>query len=266
MSHLSNPLEGTAALFGGLCYDEEEGSWMKCYVIAHDGKIDYADPHYDRIRETPGSQLEITAAQAEELVAHISMATACLFLQDCEITQMSGFFLDEELFITCAHFNPDASVERKMRQPNSNRAFVNQRPRAIYPYDGCHTLHLVHMDKQRDVAIFRLDPGQKATLALDQVPDFTDAFQPGNRTLSIGRLLGPDSSENSSVKWCHTMSGWFGISGGVIAMLEHQKGEEPPKVTVLGLFTGGKFAENWNQMVPLDQNTIETIKQLQKSD
>ena len=31
------------------------------------------------------------------------------------------------------------------------------------------------------------------------------------------------------------MSGWFGISGGVIAMLEHQKGEEPPKVTVLGL-------------------------------
>ena len=73
MSHLSNPLEGTAALFGGLCYDEEEGSWMKCYVIAHDGKIDYADPHYDRIRETPGSQLEITAAQVSLAVDKLGL-------------------------------------------------------------------------------------------------------------------------------------------------------------------------------------------------
>ena len=48
------------------------------------------------------------------------------------------------------------------------------------------------MDKQRDVAIFRLDPGQKATLALDQVSDLKPVTSPsiselaGRRVFAIG--------------------------------------------------------------------------------
>lgn len=62
--------------------------------------------------------------QALELVGIASRATGTLFLEECTVEKMSGFFVTD-LFVTCAHFLQFDGIEDKMRKLDSRLAHVS---------------------------------------------------------------------------------------------------------------------------------------------
>ena len=92
---------------------------------------------------------------------------------------MSGFFLDREYFITCAHFGLEGNAESEMKVPGSRLAWASCRRE---PFGMCYRLdqrgiaqiincvvgpgyrklylYLLHLDMGRDIAIFKLDSDQ----------------------------------------------------------------------------------------------------------
>lgn len=62
---------------------------------------------------------------------------------------------------------------------------------------------------------------------------FEQVFLPDRKTLSVGRLVSDPPSEGET-KWKHRISGWYGISGAMIACLDKSSTSDA-KVQVLGL-------------------------------
>lgn len=93
---------------------------------------------------------------------------------------MSGFFLDDKTFLTCAHFNPQQGAKEEMKAQKNGLVAIG---RDRKPF-GKHSLtlsirtsvilisfslgsnpknvraHLIHHDVERDYAVFRLDDEQ----------------------------------------------------------------------------------------------------------
>ena len=225
-------------------------------------------------------------------------------------TRLSGFFVSDRLFLTCAHFQVTVMEEGEMRKGGSQMAFVSTMSEAtsIHWPDipkyllmvtnvrsiGSKSAYLVFRDKARDYAIFCLDsdkPAHPVHLDLDQHfpgvdrldietqlvnrrafaigyntdvfadgfpkarwgvidnltpekrskaqaptanrPDFNDIFCPNRKTLSIGRL-GCSPPDKNETTWKHRITGWYGISGAMIACLDDSS-SVGAKVQVLGL-------------------------------
>jgi hypothetical protein len=247
------------------------------------------------------------------LVASASKAAGMVFISppNALTWRLSGFFVSERFFISRAHFEVDPVVEAEMRGKTSKVASLCSRnkPYGIpsiaipksrgmttnaCPIDKDKAAHLVHRDKQRDIAIFCLNvdqPPQSDYLELDvhfpgvdrwdfttqladrrafaigynlkhragdfkqarsnviqnlspnkklqaestalADPDFDEVFIPGRKTISVGRLHS-DPPANGANLWKHRITGWYGISGAMIACLD-QSPHGDAKVQVLGI-------------------------------
>jgi len=64
-------------------------------------------------------------------------------------------------------------------------------------------------------------------------PNMETSLFPGRKTITLGRLKGGKESKIAG-RYLHTISGWYGISGGFIAGIHKEKGKEP-HVKVFGL-------------------------------
>ncbi len=86
-----------------------------------------------------------------------------------------------------------------------------------------------------DRVIANLTPEKRslAKAASSSFPDFDKIFCPDRKTLSVGRLDSKPPGCNA-VKWNHRITGWYGISGAMIACLDESSGKAA-KVQVLGL-------------------------------
>lgn len=63
------------------------------------------------------------------------------------------------------------------------------------------------------------------------VPDFDNVFKPGRKTFSLGRVL--DKTENAN-QWNHRVTGWYGISGAMIACVDNPH-DTDPRILILGI-------------------------------
>ncbi len=63
--------------------------------------------------------------------------------------------------------------------------------------------------------------------------DFEEIFLPNRKTLSVGRLDSKPPETNATV-WKHRITGWHGITGAMIACLDHSP-TAGAEVQVLGL-------------------------------
>ena len=226
-------------------------------------------------------------------------------------TSLSGFFVSDRFFLTCAHFQVTVMDEEEMRKGGSKMAFVSTKRLASSMFwpnipkyllmvtnfcsiDENKSAYLVFRDNDRDYAIFCLDSDQPAHpvhLDLNQhfpgvdrldfetqlfnrraftigynterfseylpaarwdiidslspekqdkvlaptanLPDFNKIFCPGRKTLSVGRLSCSPPNTNE-IMWEHRITGWYGISGAMIACLDNSS-SMGAKVQVLGL-------------------------------
>lgn len=73
----------------------------------------------------------------------------------------------------------------------------------------------------------------KAKAASSKFPNFGKIFCPDRKTLSVGRLQSEPPASNA-VTWNHRITGWYGISGAMIACLDQSSGKAA-KVQVMGL-------------------------------
>jgi hypothetical protein len=64
-------------------------------------------------------------------------------------------------------------------------------------------------------------------------PDFDDVFLPDRKVLAVGRLHSEPPHKYETM-WKHRITGWYGISGAMIACLDKSSSEDA-KVQVLGL-------------------------------
>ena len=59
--------EGCLAMFGGLCFDENEDTWTTCCPVENDGTVNAQQP-YDKIREICGTQAGVDLEVVRKLV------------------------------------------------------------------------------------------------------------------------------------------------------------------------------------------------------
>lgn len=87
----------------------------------------------------------------------------------------------------------------------------------------------------RQIVIQNLTPEKK--IRAEEEPmvlvDFDEVFLPNRKSLSIGRLDSDPPNQNETT-WSHRITGWYGISGAMIACLD-QSSTMDAKVQVLGL-------------------------------
>ena len=82
------------------------------------------------------------------------------------------------------------------------------------------------------------------------MPSFQTIFCPGTKSLSIGRLA-DSKRESEDGTWLHKISGWFGISGAMIAIIDKRM-SGGLEVAILGLC---KFS--------LDYHALQTLISIQ---
>lgn len=110
------------------------------------------------------------------MVAHLGRAVGRLFLTQCDVTEMSGFFVGPDHFLNCAHFSPGNGIEDQMKESDSEVARVSifRVPSSTYdqrltifislylltlPFrDRESPLHLILRDEDKDFALFARNP------------------------------------------------------------------------------------------------------------
>ncbi len=101
---------------------------------------------------------------------------------------------------------------------------------------GYHTKHnSEEFLDARNFVIQNLTPEKRtrAEAFPEILMDFDKIFRPDFKILSVGRLDSNQPSQNETT-WRHRITGWYGISGGMIACLD-QSSTGDAKVQVLGL-------------------------------
>ncbi|KAG8527249.1 uncharacterized protein KY384_007993 [Bacidia gigantensis] len=114
------------------------------------------------------------------------------------------------------------------------------------------TLISTHWDKCMNVW------HQQATLRELGRPDYRDIFPyPGVKNIITGRL-NSDGVKAESKTWSHCISGWHGLSGGLIAYLDKQE-DGSAKPRIIGLFLGPLDSELKNEMAVFSSEVINQI-------
>ncbi|KAF7509994.1 hypothetical protein GJ744_007308 [Endocarpon pusillum] len=311
----STPSKNPLSLeFAGQCFDEDENIWTSCFEFNKDGSIESEDISFHKVRSAAGN-VELDLDEALGLVADASKAAGVISI-NCEnlMWRLSGFFITDRFFLTCAHFDVTVIVEELMKKSGSKRAKIctNKKASAIGK-----SAHLIFRDENRDFAIFCLDEDQEphpshldlernfpgidqldfptelasrrafaigynSTVHINDFPDarkkvndnltpekkaraenslttpvdFHEVFLPGRKSLSIGRL--DSDPPKNEINWKHRITGWYGISGAMIACLDKSPTSDA-KVQVLGLFSHGTDGNN-NQMVRLTTEILRDIR------
>ncbi|ERF75273.1 hypothetical protein EPUS_00065 [Endocarpon pusillum Z07020] len=306
--------------FAGQCFDEDENVWTSCFEIEKDGSIASNDTSFHKVRSAAGN-VELDLDKALGLVADASKAAGVIFIY-CEnqTTRLSGFFITDRFFLTCAHFEVTAIVEELIKKSGSKRTQIRTDTKLL---GNGTSAHLVFRDEVRDFAIFCLDEDQQPhtshfdldrnfpgidrldfrtelasrgafTIGYNSNHNFEDfpyarkqvinnltpekkaraentpttpvyfhqVFLPDRKSLSIGRL-DSDPPSKGETKWKHRITGWYGMSGAMIACLDKSSTLDA-KVQVLGLFSRGSGGNN-NQMVMLTTEILRDIRDVIRS-
>ncbi|ERF69834.1 hypothetical protein EPUS_08035 [Endocarpon pusillum Z07020] len=164
----SAPKEIAPQDFFGQCFDEDENCWMQCFEFDKDGNIDSDDTYFHKVRSAAGN-IEVDLDKALSLVANVSKAAGAIFILTGSLRlHLSGFFIADRFFLTCAHFAISATVEEAIKKSGSKMATVCTDHKIR---NNNKTVHLVFRDEVRDFAIFCLDKDQRPQsphLDLDQ--------------------------------------------------------------------------------------------------
>ncbi len=160
MTDPTSAVTDTASNLGGICWDENDRNWVMCYELEQNGVIVDRHPGYLKACETHMNQPSIDESMALNIISNSSQAVASLYLIGCQMSQMSGFFINKDYFLTCAHFGPSSDTLKQMSEPGSKfaRASVSRHPQSKNS-DGLW-LHNIYYDGPRDLALFRINASQ----------------------------------------------------------------------------------------------------------
>ncbi|KAF7508228.1 hypothetical protein GJ744_009525 [Endocarpon pusillum] len=155
----STPSKNPLSLeFAGQCFDEDENIWTSCFEFNKDGSIESEDTSFHKVRSAAGN-VELDLNEALSLVADASKAAGVISI-NCEnlMWRLSGFFIIDRFFLTCAHFDITVIIKELMKKSGSKRAKIctNKKASAIGK-----SAHLIFRDKNRDFAIFCLNKDQE---------------------------------------------------------------------------------------------------------
>ncbi|KAL8918613.1 MAG: hypothetical protein Q9208_007257 [Pyrenodesmia sp. 3 TL-2023] len=158
-----------AQYFGAVQCNSTVDYWKHWYLIENDASVPYA-----REWEHPSRYDGLAAAAKQGLAAgKLWIDGSHARTEDGQPFTMSGVCLDSHYFITAAHYLVDASPEEraksivKMRDPNvyGITISVNQTSEQMSKYTSDPSLrfaYLVCEDRERDVAIFRIQDGENS--------------------------------------------------------------------------------------------------------
>ncbi|OAL21423.1 hypothetical protein AYO20_11360 [Fonsecaea nubica] len=272
--------------FGGPCFDGLTNFWKKSMQVEVDGSVE-VDGNGAQVRH-----LAVNTEQVHAAVAYIGQrakqVTGRLFItvlrnpshQDGQLEEvgevtMSGFWLEDTKFVTCAHFlntvkNANADETEaflKVAKPQSPRAFVSNKKIAL-PGISASTYYPGQDDfvENSDVSPARKQFAREAGIwstwelfcvesqllnpvSAGRPPSFTSTFTAHNRSIAFGQIETPYTSNP-----CHGRSGnslfaqtrecsivgTYGCSGGMVSLLFHGAGGW--RSVVVGLYHG----ESWN--------------------